>query len=315
MKLDFKNHFLEHNSTDTNDTYSDTAALIAGVLTIFQLLGGIILNLLVILAIIKSPYLRKEYVTPSILSITMTDFIFSAYILPMKAYIILSKANTSPPLCYFDGYMGLGLWSISAKNLVGLAALRCIAVYFPRTTKKKAFQLSCKIVPLMCWIESFSTIAIFPELSKRVYAILVLIIGILLLLLNYGAFHQISKRSRKMFDQIKYTCKEAGLKLLEKEKRMGKMAAIITLTFFLIYIPITLVFLIDPHAGFTRPTTVLVTDSFTCLLAIIDPIVYIICHEKYRDGIKLLFERKKNNFISTVSVLHDTIKTADKNLV
>ena len=40
MNLDFKNHFLEHNSTDTNDTYSDTAALIAGVLTIFQLLGG-----------------------------------------------------------------------------------------------------------------------------------------------------------------------------------------------------------------------------------------------------------------------------------
>ena len=72
---------------------------------------------------------------------------------------------------------------------------------------------------------------------------------------------------------------------------MGKMTAMITLTFFLIYIPITLVFLIDPDAGFTRPTAVLVTDSFTCCLAIIDPMVYILCHEKYRDGIKLIFKR------------------------
>ena len=156
----------------------------------------------------------------------------------MRAFIILTKANTSPSLCYFDGYMGLGLWSISTKNLVGLAALRFIAVYNPRATKKKAFQLSCRIVPLMCWLESFSTIAIFPDLSKRVYAILVLIIGIVLLCLNYGTFLRVSKQSQQLFKQIKDTSIEAGKKFLEKEKKMGKMTAIITLTFFLIYIPI-----------------------------------------------------------------------------
>jgi len=68
------------------------------------------------------------------------------------------------------------------------------------------------------------------------------------------------------------------------------MTALITLTFFLLYIPICLLFLIYPHAGFTHPTAVLATDAVALFLVIVDPMVYIISHEKYREGIKLLFK-------------------------
>ena len=72
---------------------------------------------------------------------------------------------------------------------------------------------------------------------------------------------------------------------------MGKIIAIITSTFFLLYIPICLVFWIYPDAGFTHPTAaVLVTDAITLFLVIVDPMVYIISHEKYRDGIQDLFK-------------------------
>ena len=284
MKLDFKSETL--NLTDRN--YESTAFM-GGILAILQCIGGSILNFLVIWAIIRSPALRKEYVTPSILSITITDFILSLYHLPMKAFTIFTKASTSPGQCCFDGYMGLGLWSISATNLLGLAALRFIAVYFPRKTKSRVFQRSCKIVPVMCWIMSFGIIACFPGLSKRVYAIIIIIVGVLLLMLNVGTFHRVSKQSNALFNQIKDTSKEVGMKVLEREKRMGKMTALITLSFFLMYIPATVLFLIYPDAGFTHPTAVVVVDAVALFLVIIDPMVYIISHEKYREEIKLIF--------------------------
>ena len=121
-------------------------------------------------------------------------------------------------------------------------------------------------------MESFGTIACFPTLNKQVYAIIVISIGILLLLLNFGTFLQVSKQSRTLYNQIKHASLDAGMKVLETEKKMGKMTALITVTFFLMYIPITLVFLTDPNAGFTRPTAVLVTDAVAFFLVIMDPI-------------------------------------------
>ena len=214
----------------------------------------------------------------------------SSYHLPMKAFTIFTKSSTSPVRCELDGYMGLGLWIISATNLLGLAALRYIAVYFPTTTKTTSFQHSCKVVPVMCWLLSFGIIACFPTLSKQVYAILIIIVGILLLILNVGTFHRISKQSKELFNQIKDTSREVGMKMLEREKRMGRMTGLITMSFFLMYIPATLVFLSDPDAGFTLPTAVVVVDAVGLFLVIIDPMVYILSNEKYRNGIKLIFQ-------------------------
>jgi hypothetical protein len=284
-------------SFPNQDTYSETAAFAYGLSAIIKSLVGFILNLLVILAIIRSSDLRKEYLTPSILSIAMADFILSAYVLPKMAFIVFARADTSPSVCVLDAYLGVGLWSMSAINLFGIAALRFIAVYFPTITKTKAFQLSCMIVPAMCWVVSLPIF--FMTMAINIFVQMIFVIGILILFLNVGIFLQISKQSRKIFEQIKDTSMETAMKILEKEKKMGKMTGIITLSFCMIYGPITVLYLINPDAPLNNPTAVLVTESITTFLVIIDPMVYIIWHEKYRDGIKDLFKCSNSGFHNT----------------
>ena len=114
--------------------------------------------------------------------------------------------------------------------------------------------------------------------------------------MNLGTFLLVSKLSKKLYKQISRTSPESAMKVLEKEKKIGMMTALITSAFFLTYIPITVLFLIDRHAGFTRPTAVLVTDAVAFFLVIVDPMIYIISHEKYRDGIKRLFTCTNSGF-------------------
>ena len=72
------------NSTDY--CYSDGESILAGVGSTLQAIAGTILNLLVILALLKNQHLRKEYLTPAIISLSATDLIFSVITLPMLAH-------------------------------------------------------------------------------------------------------------------------------------------------------------------------------------------------------------------------------------
>ena len=126
---------------------------------------GIILNCLIMLAIIKSPNLRKEYLAPSVASITATDFLFSVYVLPTTSRHHLRREINFPEGCNVFGIMSWGLWMVSAFNLIGIAGLRCIAINYPRATNSKKFRYCCTIIPIMAWV---STLAFFlPSLTQQ----------------------------------------------------------------------------------------------------------------------------------------------------
>ena len=68
-------------SGNTTTVYSDLESNIAsGVFGLFAVLGSI-LNFVLIIAIMKSPQIRQEYLTPTLVSILVTDFGFSIYFL------------------------------------------------------------------------------------------------------------------------------------------------------------------------------------------------------------------------------------------
>ena len=75
-----------HNGSLTSNPVrlSDTKYILDGVTTIWAGLGagiesvlGVILNGLVIVALLKSTKLRRDYLTPAIISLALTDFLFS----------------------------------------------------------------------------------------------------------------------------------------------------------------------------------------------------------------------------------------------
>ena len=46
------------------------------------------------------------------------------------------------------------MWS--ALNLLGIAVLRCMLVYYPRNAKNDVFGKATKAVPIMTWVVSFA---------------------------------------------------------------------------------------------------------------------------------------------------------------
>ena len=65
--------------------YSNGESILGGLGATFQSIAGTILNTLVIVALLKNKSLRQEYLTPVIVSLSITDLVFSTVTLPMLA--------------------------------------------------------------------------------------------------------------------------------------------------------------------------------------------------------------------------------------
>ena len=87
LKVDMNSEL--DNSTDY--VYSDGESILAGLGATFQSIAGTILNILVIVALLKNTILRKEYLTPAIISLSLTDLLFSVITLPALAHRYFSQ--------------------------------------------------------------------------------------------------------------------------------------------------------------------------------------------------------------------------------
>ena len=72
-------------SNDTKFCYTPTESIVAGLGASLQGIAGTILNFLVIVALLGTKSIRHEYITPSILSLVVTDLLFSTVTLPIMA--------------------------------------------------------------------------------------------------------------------------------------------------------------------------------------------------------------------------------------
>ena len=78
-----ENEFIPEN--DTTFAYSEITCYITGAVFAIQSVIGTILNLLLIIALLRNTKLRKEYLTKTILSIVVTDFLWCVYFLPLMS--------------------------------------------------------------------------------------------------------------------------------------------------------------------------------------------------------------------------------------
>ena len=112
--------------------------------------------------------------------------------------------------------------------------------------------------------------------------------GMLVLVLNVVGFVQVSKQSRKLFDQIKITSVEEAMKVLQNEKRTGKMVGLITAAFLFVYVPLIITMVRSTKDSYENPMIGVLSFGCAHLLVVVDPLVYIFSSKKYRDAIKMI---------------------------
>ena len=327
-KLDYDDHQGRHFAEEPGFSYSETEATIAGVFNLLECCGGTILNFLVITAIFKSHELRKEYLAPSFLSVAVTDFIYSVYILPM--WVILFFTRDMPPLpydCKMSSFSAYSLWLCTMFNLLGIAILRCFAIFYPAKIKSREFQNVCKLTPLVGWIISF--LLMLPTLLGKYghfalecrsfrcktidtdldgnpiefdplssYLIIVIGCGNVMLLLNVITFYNVTRKSIKMEQQIKdnnleKTMLQISSNMLQREKNVGKMVAVVSSSLLIVYLPVFILLSVDENATITQKPAMVFVHILLNSVVVFDPLAFIVCHKKYRFEIKQIL----NNII------------------
>ena len=332
IKIDPASNSSSLQSIDPSFAFSSTESLIAGLVNAFQSTGGTILNLLVFLAVLRSPKLRKEYLTPSIISIATTDVLFSLYTLSVHSLHWFTGDMPLPYGCQFFAFVMYVLWLCSAFNLLGVAILRCVAVYFPWKAKTKTFQHIGKAVPVMAWI--LSSLWLTPTLigsygrfglecqtflckyidinhdgnrpknhPEYFYTLSVVVTGMVMLFLNIATYVKIKKSSKRMLKEMENINVDAhnyASKCMEQERKIGKMLAIISISFFILYLPSIILSISDPNVIISQPKYYLFCHLLATSIGIIDPLAYIIYQEKCWEEIKIL--------LKSVSLLIDPTK-------
>jgi hypothetical protein len=215
-----------------------------------------------------------------------------------------------------------GLWLCSALNLLGIAVIRCIGVYFPRKSQISTLQKRSWIIPLLGWI--VSTIWLLPTLvgtwgqfgfecqsfkckfinandekipekydPEHLFTFLIISIGLAIGILCTMTYFRLSKNLNQIREQIKDNTQIQNAKRLhDKERKIGKMVVTVTASFFIVYMPMVILRSMDHNAMVTKPTSYIVCYLCTCLVGTIDPLVYIFFQEKYRNAIMSLFKKE-----------------------
>ena len=78
-------------SDSTDYVYTEEESILGGLGATIEAIAGSILNFLVIAALTKNTHLRKQYMTPSIVSLATTDLLFSLITLPMLSHHYFSQ--------------------------------------------------------------------------------------------------------------------------------------------------------------------------------------------------------------------------------
>ena len=73
---------LEMMATSFLYTEDPSASIAAGVYLVIKSIAGAVFNSIVFLVLVKNKYLRMDYLTPSIVSMSIADFLFSIIVIP-----------------------------------------------------------------------------------------------------------------------------------------------------------------------------------------------------------------------------------------
>ena len=142
------------------------------------------------------------------------------------------------------------------------------------------------------------------------YVLMIIVCGILAFLFNSATFGKIRKHSSNLFKRIKTIDFEFAQNISKKEKSVGKMVVKVTASYAIVYLPVILLRVIEPNAIMKYPWLSSCVNLLHNSLVVIDPLVYILSHEKYQKEVKrrctLVRKSKRNDKEKTSQASKET---------
>ena len=292
---------------------------------------GSFLNFLVILTLLKTPKLRKEIISPFIVSLATTDYIYSTLTIPMFiARFSLRGWPFGEALCRMFPLFDTTLVACTLWNLLSMTVIRFVCVYYPMEVRQQTFKSRCTLLIPLAWLAAYlpgliplsglyningmecrafycTRINLISEgiLQKNILNILVPITMILtvfpLIVLNSATYLRLWKYTQRILEQLTDMTDEQKDIFVKKEKKVGKTITMVTLVFFVTYCPMITLYTIYPNARLTNTWEITFCWHLLTLGVVINPLLYMYKHKNYREATKVMLKRTQDYVSSILS--------------
>jgi len=297
--------------------FGDGASVFAAIFAVLFAILGICLNILVIVALLHYRRTRQHVTTPFIISLSISDLVYSGFILPIMAARFHHQESPLGltwcrvyPLIYY-GAMGASLLSLTMVTLN-----RAFMLFLPskvdkiftnyKEIKGRKIPINSFIILFLCWLIPFlmllpsltgvegsmglqkwtGSCTILPDRDgsnpkKLFYAIGFGIPSVTLIVSDIAIYFKM--RSMHKTDN---RMSLATLDERKMERLFMLMLGSIFVFFILTYVPGIIVKQFDPC--FSKPTLHVLAYVINWASVWVNPIIYVVSQKKYQDAIRHL---------------------------
>ncbi|KAK2583806.1 hypothetical protein KPH14_009705 [Odynerus spinipes] len=290
--------------------YSRSATIAAAVCAIIFSVVGILGNLVTVIALLKYTRLRRHATTAFVISLSVSDLIFSAVNLPLTASRYLNEAWVlGDTLCQIFPFFFYGNVAVSLLSMVAITINRYVlisrsdiyAVIY--TTRGIALML------IAIWTLSFSllippligiwgTLGLDPTTfsctilkkngssPKKVLFVLGFIVPCVVISVSYLCIYWRVRRSRKNLEAHEAAGgrRKAGGFQRREDSRVTRLMLTIFLCFLTCFMPLMLVNVVDDKVRI--PILHVVASILAWASSVINPFIYAGTNKLYREAYK-----------------------------
>lgn len=308
--------------------------------------SGLILNFLIVVALLRNRRLRKESLTPCMVSLTIANILIYICGIGYK----LSKRVLSPKSqtrCHTYGAALFVSMLCSAINLFGIASLRCVKFNFSRRFEDETFKRASLLIAIGSWIGA--CVILMPTITgnwgqfgweckskrcrfinynndgtllttepEKMYYSLKVAIGIINLLMNLGTYIKVKQDCKKTASDIEGFNIKAASHILNKEKRVTKMLGLDSLQYLVLFLPKAILHLKDPNSPNNEPLTHLIFFTLWYTSGLIEALVILLFQRKYRKEIFVMLQsifscsKNESSTFDTTTFKRNTFETRNK---
>jgi len=285
---------------------------------------GIILNMLVLVAVLNYPVTRRNATTPFILSITFSDLIYSAVILPIMAMRFhLRESPLSDTMCHLYPVIYYTVQGASLFSLTLVTLNRAAMLFMPERVEKiftNHKEVAGRNVPVnsilllaICWAIPF--FGLLPTILGKngclglqrhtlsctiladsegyspktmMYIVMFTIPTITIIATDIAIYFKMKEMQQ---DNKRISVRKEDER--RAEKRFMMMLAAIFFVYVITYMPGFLVKTVD--RCYTHPTLHSIAYVFNWASVWINPVIYIAAQKKYQDALRHLLPCFKSN--------------------